>query len=37
MTVPTQAPPPGWYDDQRDPNLIRYWDGTRWSADAAPR
>jgi hypothetical protein len=37
MTVPTTAPPPGWYDDPTDPHLIRYWDGVQWSPHAAPR
>lgn len=37
MTVPTRLPPPGWYDDHRDPNLIRYWDGASWSSHAAPK
>ncbi len=37
MTVPTQAPPPGWYDDNHNPSFIRYWDGQNWSAQAAPK
>jgi hypothetical protein len=23
---------PGWYPDASNPNVERYWDGTRWSA-----
>lgn len=23
---------PGWYPDISNPNVQRYWDGTRWSA-----
>lgn len=26
-----QGPPPGWYKDQQDPNLQRWWDGTQWT------
>ncbi|MBF4766952.1 PASTA domain-containing protein [Nocardioides agariphilus] len=37
MTVPTQLPPPGWYDDPRNPSFIRYWDGARWSTQPAPK
>jgi len=27
---------PGWYPDNRDPSLLRWWDGTQWTAHAAP-
>src|SRR5690606_36462579 len=23
--------PPGWYEDQDDPTLARWWDGERWT------
>lgn len=29
-------PPPGWYPDQRDPNLVRFWDGRQWTPQTAP-
>lgn len=29
--------PPGWYPDQNDPNLLRYFDGRRWTSGTAPR
>jgi|GEM_PF-2659571 len=30
---PASAPTaPGWYRDPNDPNVRRYWDGTRWRA-----
>jgi hypothetical protein len=25
---------PGWYEDPEAPDLLRWWDGTRWSDDA---
>jgi endonuclease YncB( thermonuclease family) len=25
-------PPPGWYPDNQNPFLLRYWDGTAWTA-----
>jgi hypothetical protein len=28
MTTPL---PPGWYDDPRDPNAQRWWDGQKWA------
>jgi Protein of unknown function (DUF2510) len=27
----------GWYDDQTDAALLRYWDGSKWSPHTAPR
>ncbi|WP_157002099.1 NINE protein [Agromyces laixinhei] len=27
----------GWYDDEADAALLRYWDGTAWSPHTAPR
>ncbi|MFF2026540.1 DUF2510 domain-containing protein [Streptomyces sp. NPDC058171] len=29
----TTQVPAGWHPDPTDPNLIRYWDGTQWTAD----
>lgn len=35
---PNQPPPPAaWYQDRSDPALLRYWDGTRWTAQTAAR
>ena len=27
----------GWFDDPRDPELLRYWDGTQWTTHTAPK
>jgi hypothetical protein len=27
----------GWYDDETDAALLRYWDGSNWSPHTAPR
>ena len=27
----------GWYDDEADLALLRYWDGAKWSPHTAPR
>jgi hypothetical protein len=39
--VVRQAPPasglaPGWYPDQNDPSLVRYYDGRVWTAQTQP-
>ncbi len=40
--VSRQAPPaasglaPGWYPDQNDPSLMRYYDGRVWTAQTQP-
>lgn len=40
--VVRQAPPassglaPGWYPDQNDPSLMRYYDGRVWTAQTQP-
>lgn len=26
-----QGPPAGWYPDQQDPRMKRWWDGSRWT------
>lgn len=28
---------PGWYPDQQDPNLMRYYDGRVWTAQTQSR
>ena len=28
---------PGWYPDQNDPNMVRYFDGRVWTAQSQPR
>lgn len=28
--------PPGWYPDERDPSLVRFWDGRQWTARTSP-
>jgi hypothetical protein len=37
MQPPRQLPPPGWHDDPNDPTSLRYWDGTQWTENRAPR
>jgi uncharacterized protein DUF2510/uncharacterized protein DUF4190/uncharacterized protein DUF4333 len=32
----TPAIPPGWYPDNRDPSLQRWWDGQQWTTHTAP-
>lgn len=34
---PPVAVPPGWYPDPHAPHLLRYWDGSAWSAHTHPR
>lgn len=29
--------PPGWHDDPADPTSLRYWDGTGWTDQRAPK
>ena len=29
-------PPPGWYPDQRDTSLVRFWDGRQWTDRTSP-
>ncbi|MGY1730297.1 DUF2510 domain-containing protein [Geodermatophilus sp. SYSU D01045] len=31
------APPAGWYPDQQDPRLVRWFDGMRWTEHTQPR
>lgn len=31
-----RATPPGWYPDPKMANTQRYWDGERWTDNAAP-
>ena len=35
--TPESARPAGWYDDETDAALLRYWDGAKWSPHTAPR
>jgi uncharacterized protein DUF2510 len=28
---------PGWYPDNYDPSLVRYWDGQSWTSQTRPR
>jgi hypothetical protein len=35
--IPSQPPlPPGWYPDQTDPEVVRYWNGAQWTAYTGP-
>jgi hypothetical protein len=36
-TPTTTLPPAGWYPDNADASLNRYWDGTAWTAYTSPR
>ena len=29
--------PAGWYDDPASPNVLRWWDGTAWGEQRAPK
>src|SRR5690348_12521630 len=31
-----QSTPAGWYPDQQNPQLVRYWDGASWTENRAP-
>ena len=33
---PSSAPVPGWYPDNHDRSLQRWWDGTQWTAHTTP-
>lgn len=33
---PPPAVPAGWYPDQQNPGLQRYWDGAKWTEHTAP-
>lgn len=32
-----QGPPPGWYPDQHDASMMRWFDGSEWTAFTQPR
>ena len=32
-----QSPPAGWYPDQQDPQLVRWFDGVRWTGHTQQR
>lgn len=33
---PVTSPPAGWYPDPIEPSVLRYWDGSQWTADMQP-
>jgi uncharacterized coiled-coil DUF342 family protein len=35
--VAVEAFPAGWYQDYQDATLLRWWDGTQWTAHTQPR
>ena len=37
MSTHIDLPPAGWYPDKRETELLRYWDGTSWTANTATR
>jgi len=37
MTNQQPSTPPGWYPDERNPGVKRYWTGTGWRPDPAPK
>lgn len=36
MQVPSAGPPAGWYADPVDPQVFRWWDGTKWTEHQQP-
>ena len=34
---PPPVTPPGWHDDPDDSTSLRYWDGSAWTDDRAPK
>lgn len=34
---PGSLPNPGWYPDNRDSSLVRWWDGYQWTGYAQPK
>jgi len=37
QSMPGSTTPAGWYPDPSDPRFVRWWDGTAWTAQQAPR
>ena len=37
MNITSTATAPGWYTDATDPALLRFWNGSGWSAHTKPR
>lgn len=37
LPPPSPNAPPGWHDDPDDPTSLRYWDGSRWTDQRAPK
>ena len=35
--APSSGLTPGWYPDQQDMNMVRYYDGRVWTAQTQPR
>jgi hypothetical protein len=36
MSTPVNTAPAGWFDDQQNPGMLRWWDGQVWTAHRAP-